>query len=116
MATATTRKSRAQRSAEQAEQDATKAAESGDIEPTAEAVEQAAAEQAKPEPKPDLPLATGDLGQGRIVYYQPSVTLPDGTVIDCPHSTWGHGSEKAATACLRKVAAEHGVRLEAPQS
>jgi hypothetical protein len=109
-------KSRAARAAEQNEQDAIKAAEAGEIEPTAEAVEQAAAEQEQPQPEPEAkpegkPTATYDLGHGRIVFYRPSLTLRDGTVTDCPHAQWGHEKEQHAMKCLRKLAAEQGVAL-----
>jgi hypothetical protein len=71
----------------------------------------AAQDQQQPGPQPELPTATFDLGAGRIVYYRPSLTLPDGTVLDCEHQQWGHGTEKTALACARKMAAEHGVEL-----
>jgi hypothetical protein len=89
---ATKSKSRATRAAEQAAQDQD---------------QQPAPEQQKQE----LPRATFDLGAGRIVYHRPSLTLPDGTVIDCGHETWGHAKAPAAMACLRKMAAERGVEL-----
>jgi pyruvate/2-oxoglutarate dehydrogenase complex dihydrolipoamide acyltransferase (E2) component len=63
---------------------------------------------AKPEPKPTAPF---NLGAGRITFYRPSLTLPDGTVVDCPHEQWGHEKEPHAMKCLRKLAAEHGVAL-----
>ena len=65
----------------------------------------------EPEPKPELPSAAFDLGRGRIVYYRPSMTTPDGVTVDCPHQQWGHGSEKAALGCVRKMAAAAGVKL-----
>jgi hypothetical protein len=116
-----TRQSRASRAAEQAEENAAlaaaeenaiKAAEAGEIEPTAEAVEEAAAAEPEPESKVELPVVQGDLGRGRIVYFQPSLKLPDGTTVECEHSTWGHSKESAAAACLRRLAAANGVQVQ----
>lgn len=46
-----------------------------------------------------------------ITLVWPSVKLPGGRVVKCPHSTWGHSNEKAAQACARKLAADNGVTL-----
>jgi hypothetical protein len=100
----TTTKSRATRAAEKAQQDSPPNGEAG-REPLG------AASMRANEPQPELPTAAFDLGAGRIVYYRPSLTLPDGVTVDCPHEQWGHGSEKTALACIRKAAAEHGVKL-----
>ena len=114
----TTRKSRAQRGADQAkaEQDAIKAAEAGEIEPTAEAVEQAAADQAKdqPEPEPELPPAQVDLGAYSYTMHRPKVTGPDGVTHSCPHK-WGHTEERDAWACARKVGRQAGLQVEQPE-
>lgn len=110
-------RSRATRAAEKAQQDQAKPELCiHDLDPAAcaECNGTAAAQreaEAQPEPKPELPTATFDLGAGRIVYFRPSLTLPDGTVTDCPHEQWGHGSEKTALTCARKMASEHGVGL-----
>jgi len=70
-----------------------------------------APKRAKPEPKQELPMAGGsDLGAYPLTYHKPSVTLPGGEVVRCPHH-WGHEQPKVAQACLRKLAAEAGVRL-----
>lgn len=112
MATIKTRERSASRR-QQSEADAIKPTEAGESEPT-EAVEAAAEEQ--PQPKPALPLAVGDLGAGKIAYHRPSLTMPDGTEVTCPHATWGHEKASAAARCLRKLAADNGVRVEVPES
>jgi hypothetical protein len=114
---ATTRKSRASRAADQAEQQPEARSyedQTTDMADMSDA--QWEASDQKPEPTPELPVATGDLGHGRIVYFQPSLVLPDGKTVECPHSQWGHGKESAAAACLRKLAAEHGVKVEVLES
>lgn len=97
----TARKSRASRGADQAQQD--------QPQPEDEETETETEET-------ELPLATGTLGAGRIVYHQPQLTMPSGEVIDCGHSQWGHAKPAAAAACLRKMAAANGVRVEVPES
>jgi hypothetical protein len=62
-------------------------------------------------PKPELPEAKVDLGAYALTYHKPFITLPSGEVVKCPHSRWGHEEEKAAKACARKLASEHGVRI-----
>jgi hypothetical protein len=60
---------------------------------------------------PGLPLAkASDLGAYQLTYHKPAVTLASGEVVKCSHH-WGHEGEKAAQACLRKLAAENGVRI-----
>jgi hypothetical protein len=114
-------KSRATRAAEKAQQDQAKPELCiHDLDPAAcaECNGTAAAQreaEAQPEPKPELPTAALDLGKGRINYYWPALTV-DGESIDCPHAQWGHGSEKTAMACARKMAADRGVKLGAPES
>ncbi|HEY5985367.1 MAG TPA: hypothetical protein VIV12_03135 [Streptosporangiaceae bacterium] len=81
----------------------------------ADAAERDEAQQPQPE-QAELPLATGDLGAYSLVLHRPKITLPDGRTVNCPHSRWGHEHPKVAQACLRKVAAEHGVRVEEPTS
>jgi hypothetical protein len=97
--TMTATKSRASQGADRADQD-----QGAQQQPEPE-------QEAQPEPKP---AATFDLGAGRITFYRPSLTLPDGTVVDCPHDTWGHEKEPHAMKCLRKLATEHGVTLAKP--
>jgi hypothetical protein len=108
-------KSRATRAAEKAEQDRQQVqGEAQDQDQEDQDEEQEDGEQSQPEAQPELPAAAFDLGRGRIVYYRPSLTLPDAVTVDCPHAQWGHGSEKAAMACLRKMAAGRGVELARP--
>jgi hypothetical protein len=61
--------------------------------------------------KPELPEAKVDLGAYALTYHKPTVTLPSGEVVHCPHSRWGHEAEKAAKACARKLAADNGVTI-----
>ncbi len=121
--TTRTRKSRAERAAEKAAQDQQPKPEQcpHDLDPAtcaecngSAAAERQAGTQPEAEPKPDLPLATGDLGAYQLTYHKPTLTLPDGTTVGCD-SRWGHEQPKAALACLRKLAADHGVRVEAPE-
>jgi outer membrane biosynthesis protein TonB len=65
----------------------------------------APAPQPKPEPKP---TATIDLGAKPVTYWFPVATLADGTKVACPHTKYGHESEKAATACIKSVIASKG--------
>lgn len=68
--------------------------------------------QADPKPVvPELPEATYDAGEYQLTYRKPVVTTADGTKLTCPHTTWGHGDERSAKACGRKLAAAAGVRI-----
>jgi hypothetical protein len=61
---------------------------------------------------PELPVAqASDLGGYDLRYYHPVVRLADGTEKKCPHQPYGHGDEKIAARCMRKLASEAGVRL-----
>jgi cell division protein FtsN len=123
----TTTKSRATRAADKAEADAVLARnreladrlaeEDQDQQPEQEEQEQEQEQpeeeqeqEEQPEPEP-TPTAAYDLGEGRIRFYRPVLTLPSGETVECPHDRWGHELEPHAMKCLRKLAAGHGVKL-----
>jgi hypothetical protein len=68
---------------------------------------------AKPTPKGRKPAAPKppaepkiDLGARQVTTWVPIVTMPGGKKITCPHSRYGHESEKAAKACSRSLIAQ----------
>lgn len=70
------------------------------------------------EPKPpappveQVPQVAFDLGAYALTYHKPYFEDDDGNKVFCGHqANWGHESPKAALACLRKAAREHGVEL-----
>jgi hypothetical protein len=56
------------------------------------------------------PVVKADLGAYQLTYHKPVLTLASGEVVKCGHH-WGHEGEPAAKACLRKLAADAGVKL-----
>ena len=87
---------------------AARAAQLSAVKPQAEGAKPEA--KAAPEPEPKL-TAKLDLGARKVEYWFPAIVMADGTRIACPHSRYGHESEKAAQRCGRALAAQHGVKL-----
>jgi hypothetical protein len=94
-------KSRASRAADKADQD--------QQQPQAEAETAPQPEPAKPA-APAKPTATFDLGARPVVYHFPHIVV-NGETFTCPHTAYGHESEKSSMTCVRKLAAEHGAAL-----
>lgn len=67
---------------------------------------------ATPKPKPEPKLsAQVDLGARQVTYWFPVATLADGSQVSCPHSKYGHESEKAAGSCIRALVASKGQKV-----
>lgn len=68
----------------------------------------------QPEPEPTKPAAkptaTWELGTVQVPYHHPSIQVGDQTHT-CPHTAYGHESEKSARTCALRLAAEAGAVL-----
>jgi hypothetical protein len=76
---------------------------------------EATPEPAKPAKAPARPVGTLDLNPQPVVYFRPSVRVGNDTHT-CPHTAFGHETEKSAMVCARKLAAEHGAVLAKPEA
>jgi hypothetical protein len=92
--TARTRKSRATRAAEKLAEQTTPATQ-----PAAETTPTPA-----PEPKVEHKISV-DLGLTETPTWRP-VAVVDGTSVACPHTRYGHESEKAAKSCINRLVRE----------
>lgn len=104
------RKSRASRGTAQAAKDA--APKPPDAAPAADPKATATPPATPPSETPKAnPLATMDIGLVQTPTWKPTAKLSTGEQVACPHSRYGHESEKAALACIRSVIASHGHKL-----